>query len=84
MGSAKHTVPAAHHSHLADATGVIEAVADGVVVFLPARTLGGQQHVHGIQAVQTPGGGGEQTGLSSPTVQPGKLKLRGGKTSQGH
>ena len=42
---------AAHRPHLADAAGVIEAVADGVVVLLPARTLGGQQHVHGIQAV---------------------------------
>ena len=46
-GSPKPTdLLAACHPHLADATGVVEAVADGVVVLLPARTLGGQQHVH--------------------------------------
>lgn len=37
---------ATHYPHLADAAGVVEAVADGIVVLLPARTLGGQQHVH--------------------------------------
>ena len=42
---------AAHRPHLADAAGVVEAVTDGVVFLLPARTLGGQQHVYGIQAV---------------------------------
>lgn len=54
----------AHRPHLADAAGVIEAVTDRVVFLLPARTLGGQQHVHGIQAVQTPGEDGEEMGLS--------------------
>lgn len=46
-GSPKPTdLLASHHAHLADAAGVVEAVADRVVVLLPARTLGGQQHVH--------------------------------------
>lgn len=72
LGSSKLTVLASRHPHLADAAGVVEAVADGVVVLFPAGTLGGQQHVHGIQAVQTPGEGGEQTGLSPPIVQPEK------------
>lgn len=43
------------HPHLADTAGVIEAVTDGVVVLFPAGALGRQQHVYGIQAVQTPG-----------------------------
>lgn len=68
---------AAHAPHLADAAGVIEAVADGVVVLLPAGAFGGQQHVHGIQAVQTPGGEGGGEGLCLPQARLGILRPNG-------
>lgn len=66
----------------ADAAGVVEAVTDGVVVLLPAWTLGGQQYVHGIQAVQTPGRGWGAEWLSLLFVHPGKLRPRGGKLAK--